>query len=147
MIIWRRVRYHRYRGSGQSGGDQSQERRTWSIWGWQNGKGSGASGGQTSTGAAFLPTGRDGEAFLTEEEKKMVKGLVINKFRGDKSILDPGIEMLEELAHIPVVGVAPYMQLELDDEDSLTERFHGSQEAALVDIAVIRVPRISNFTV
>ena len=83
---------------------------------------------------------------LTEEEKKMVKGLVINKFRGDKTILDPGIEMLEELAHIPVVGVAPYMQLELDDEDSLTERFHGSQEAALVDIAVIRVPRISNFT-
>ena len=83
---------------------------------------------------------------LTEEEKKMVKGLVINKFRGDKTILDPGIEMLEELAHIPVVGVAPYMQLELDDEDSLTERFHGSQETALIDIAVIRVPRISNFT-
>ena len=76
----------------------------------------------------------------------MVKGLVINKFRGDKTILDPGIEMLEDLAHIPVVGVAPYMQLELDDEDSLTERFHGSQETALIDIAVIRVPRISNFT-
>lgn len=54
--------------------------------------------------------------------------------------------MLEDLAHIPVVGVAPYMQLELDDEDSLTERFHGSQETALIDIAVIRVPRISNFT-
>ena len=83
---------------------------------------------------------------LTEEEKKMVKGLVINKFRGDKTILDPGIEMLEDLAHIPVVGVAPYMQLELDDEDSLTERFHGRQETALIDIAVIRVPRISNFT-
>ena len=42
--------------------------------------------------------------------------------------------------------MAPYMQLELDDEDSLTERFHGSQETALIDIAVIRVPRISNFT-
>ena len=83
---------------------------------------------------------------LTEEEKKMVKGLVINKFRGDKTILDPGISMLEELAHIPVVGVAPYMQLELDDEDSLTERFSRSQEVGLVDLAVIRLPRISNFT-
>lgn len=76
----------------------------------------------------------------------MVKGLIINKFRGDKSILDPGIRMLEERAQIPVVGVAPYMRLELDDEDSLTERFEGSQEVKQVDIAVIRVPRISNFT-
>ena len=55
------------------------------------------------------------------------------------------MQMLEELAHIPVVGVAPYMQLELDDEDSLTERFHGSQEAALVDIAVIRVSKDLEF--
>lgn len=79
-------------------------------------------------------------------ERKMVKGLIINKFRGDKSILDPGIAMLEEKAGIPVVGVAPYMRLELDDEDSLTERFEGSQEVKAVDIAVIRLPRISNFT-
>ena len=45
---------------------------------------------------------------LEEEEKKMVKGLIINKFRGDKTILDPGVKMLEEKAGIPVVGVAPY---------------------------------------
>ncbi|MDO5424537.1 MAG: cobyric acid synthase [Eubacteriales bacterium] len=83
---------------------------------------------------------------LEEDEKAMVKGLIINKFRGDKTILDPGIVMLEEKAGIPVVGVAPYMQLEVEDEDSLTERFHGSQEVGVIDIAVIRVPRISNFT-
>lgn len=83
---------------------------------------------------------------LTEEEKKMVKGLIINKFRGDKTILDPGIEMLEEITHIDVVGVAPYLQIEVEDEDSLTERFNGKQEVGMIDIAVIRVPRISNFT-
>lgn len=60
---------------------------------------------------------------LTEEEQKRVKGMIINKFRGDKTILDPGIEMLEEKVQIPVVGVTPYMNLELDDEDSLSEKF------------------------
>ena len=82
---------------------------------------------------------------LEEEEKERVKGLVINKFRGDKSILDPGIEMLEEKGNVPVVGVVPYMELSLEDEDSLTERFDRKDEG-LIDIAVIRYPRISNFT-
>lgn len=83
---------------------------------------------------------------LEEDEKKMVKGLIINKFRGDKTILDPGVEMLEERAKIPVVGVAPYLNIQVEDEDSLTERFNTSHEVGLIDIAVIRVPRISNFT-
>lgn len=83
---------------------------------------------------------------LEEDERALVKGLIINKFRGDKTILDPGIAMLEERAHKPVVGVAPYLPVELEDEDSLTERFEGSREAGLIDLAVIRVPRISNFT-
>ena len=82
---------------------------------------------------------------LEKKEKKRVKGLVINKFRGDKSILDPGIEMLEEKGNVPVVGVVPYMELSLEDEDSLTERFDRKSEG-LIDIAVIRYPRISNFT-
>ena len=59
---------------------------------------------------------------LEDDEKERVKGLVINKFRGDKTILDPGIVMLEERGGIPVVGVTPYMQVEIEDEDSLTER-------------------------
>lgn len=83
---------------------------------------------------------------LEDDEKAMVKGLIINKFRGDKTILDPGVEMLEERAGIPVVGVAPYLQIEVEDEDSLTERFDGRQEVGVIDIAVIRLPRISNFT-
>ena len=82
---------------------------------------------------------------LDEEEKDRVKGLIINKFRGDKSILDPGIKMLEEKGHVPVAGVIPYMDIALEDEDSLTERFDRKTEG-LIDIAVIRYPRIANFT-
>lgn len=82
---------------------------------------------------------------LEEAEKQRIKGLVINKFRGDKSILDPGIVMLEERGKVPVTGVIPYMELSLEDEDSLTARFEH-REAACIDLAVIRYPRISNFT-
>jgi len=83
---------------------------------------------------------------LDDDEKDMVKGLIINKFRGDKTILDPGLVMLEEKTGIPVVGVAPYLSIEVEDEDSLTERFDNKQEVGVIDIAVIRIPRISNFT-
>lgn len=82
---------------------------------------------------------------LTEEEKTRVTGLIINKFRGDQSLLDPGIRMLEERGGVPVTGVVPYMELRLEDEDSLTERF-APKEAGRIDLAVIRYPRISNFT-
>ena len=82
---------------------------------------------------------------LEEPEKERVKGLIINKFRGDKTILDPGVVMLEERGHVPVVGVVPYMELSIDDEDSLSSRFDRREEG-LIDIAVIRYPRISNFT-
>ena len=83
---------------------------------------------------------------LEPEERNRIKGLIINKFRGDKTILDPGIRMLEEKCRIPVVGVAPYLDIQVEDEDSLTERFDRDQETGLIDIAVIRIPRISNFT-
>ena len=82
---------------------------------------------------------------LEEPEKERVKGLIINKFRGDKTILDPGVVMLEERGHVPVVGVVSYMELSIDDEDSLSSRFDRREEG-LIDIAVIRYPRISNFT-
>lgn len=83
---------------------------------------------------------------LEEDEKERVKGLIINKFRGDKTILDPGVDMLEERGNVPVVGVTPYMQVEIEDEDSLTERFTSSGKQGLIDIVVVRTPRISNFT-
>ena len=57
---------------------------------------------------------------LEEKERRRIKGLVINKFRGDVSILEPGLRMLEEKTDIPVTGVVPYFYLDLDEEDSLT---------------------------
>ena len=57
---------------------------------------------------------------LDEDERQMVKGLIVNKFRGDRAILDPGLALLEEKAGVPVVGVAPYLDIQVEDEDSLT---------------------------
>lgn len=85
-------------------------------------------------------------ALFDEEEKSLVKGLVINKFRGDATILAPGLKTLEEMTGKPVVGVIPYLDVDIEDEDSLTERFHRKDKPALLDLAVIRTPRISNFT-
>ena len=82
---------------------------------------------------------------LRPEERARVKGLVVNKFRGDKSILDPGITMIEDMLGIPVTGVLPYLDISLDDEDSLSTRFEKKGKK-LVNIGVIRFPRISNFT-
>lgn len=83
---------------------------------------------------------------LEPDEQEMVKGMIINKFRGDPELLYPGIAMLEEKTGKPVVGLAPYMDVQVEDEDSLTERFHGNKEVDLIDLAVIRTPHISNFT-
>ncbi|QSX06340.1 cobyric acid synthase [Sedimentibacter sp. zth1] len=83
---------------------------------------------------------------LTDDEKKRVKGTVINKFRGDVDILKPGLDMLEDITHVGVLGVIPYMKLQIDDEDSLSERLDNKNELKLIDIAVIKLPRLSNFT-
>ncbi len=83
---------------------------------------------------------------LDEDERAMVKGTVVNKFRGDKTILDPGLDILRERTGIPVAGVIPYADVDIDDEDSMSERFSVYDEAALVDIAIIRLPKVSNFT-
>lgn len=85
---------------------------------------------------------------LEPEERKRIGGLIVNKFRGDVSILEPGLAMIEEKLGIPVVGVVPYCDVDLEDEDSLGNHLSVStgKEKALVEIAVIRLPRISNFT-
>ncbi len=83
---------------------------------------------------------------LEEEEKAMVKGIIINKFRGDKTILEPGLAMLRDLTGKKIAGVIPYVYLDIDDEDSLTERFEKKKDTGVIDIAVIKLPRISNFT-
>ncbi len=84
-------------------------------------------------------------ALLEPEERAMVKATVINKFRGDVSILEPGLRMLYDLVRVPCAGVVPYMHVDVDDEDSLSERLTAGARKE-IDIAVIRLPRISNFT-
>ena len=85
-------------------------------------------------------------ALLRPEERARIAGTVVNKFRGDAEILRPGLSMLEEKTGIPVLGVIPYTHADIDDEDSLSERLEQSAVHKPVDIAVIRLPRISNFT-
>ena len=58
---------------------------------------------------------------LTEDERARIAGTVINKFRGDAEILRPGLSMLEELTKVPVLGVVPYADIDIDDEDSLKD--------------------------
>lgn len=58
---------------------------------------------------------------LEEHERKRIKGLIINKFRGDKTLLDPGIKMIENILNIPVIGTIPFTHLELVDEDTIID--------------------------
>ncbi|MGL5433854.1 MAG: cobyric acid synthase [Lachnospiraceae bacterium] len=87
---------------------------------------------------------------LEPEEQAMIKGLIINKFRGDQKILEPGLRMIEDLVDIPVTGVIPMETIDLDDEDSLSDRLQNTvcqaQQDVVLDIAVIHFPHISNFT-
>ena len=85
-------------------------------------------------------------ALLEPDERARVKGTIINKFRGDRTILEPGLRQLEALCGVPVAGVVPYAPVDIDDEDSLSARFTKNTARKLLDIAVIRLPRISNFT-
>lgn len=85
-------------------------------------------------------------ALLEEEERARIGGMVINKFRGDPEILRPGLSMLEERTHLPVLGVVPYLNVEIDDEDSLAPCLSCSSVHKPVDVAVVHLPRISNFT-
>ena len=91
-------------------------------------------------------------AILEPQERDRVCGIIINKFRGDVTLLQPGIDWLEERIGKPVLGVIPYLQgLTLEDEDSLSlddKLGQGNQPARpdQLDIVVIRLPRISNFT-
>lgn len=83
---------------------------------------------------------------LPEAEQRRFKGIIINKFRGDVKILEPGLKMLEDLLHIPVIGVIPWMDVDIEDEDSVTERFQKSTQGGEVRAVIVRLPHISNFT-
>nr|WP_207753333.1 cobyric acid synthase [Intestinimonas butyriciproducens] len=83
---------------------------------------------------------------LEPEEQDRIKGLIINKFRGDVEILRPGLTTLEQLTGKPVLGVVPMLDVGIDDEDSLSSKLTGGERVGRLDIAVIRLPRLSNFT-
>jgi adenosylcobyric acid synthase len=86
-------------------------------------------------------------ALLQPEERALVRGFIINKFRGDSSLLAPGFEMMRERTGIPTLGVLPYLDLSrLPEEDALNwEWFRRAGEVqAVIDIAVMRLPRVAN---
>lgn len=82
---------------------------------------------------------------LAPEERARVKGMIVNKFRGDVDILKPGLKMIEDIVNVPVLGVVPMLKVDVDEEDSMAVKRKQRKEA-LVDIAVVQLPHISNFT-
>jgi adenosylcobyric acid synthase len=87
-------------------------------------------------------------ALLQEHERWRVKGVIINKFRGDVALLIPGIRQIEELTGVPVLGVMPWLDVDLEDEDGVAlqrGKYLRTGERA-IDIAVVQLPHISNFT-
>lgn len=86
--------------------------------------------------------------WLDENEKDRIKGLIINKFRGDVNLLTPGIKMLEERVSKNVIGVIPYSSAKIDEEDSVTRNINVKDEADAdhIKVYVIRLPHLSNFT-
>lgn len=85
-------------------------------------------------------------ALLEEKEQDRIKGMIINKFRGDKKILESGLEMMEKLVNKPIVGVVPMENIILEDEDSLSDQLIQKEKKQGIDVAIIKFPHISNFT-
>ncbi len=85
------------------------------------------------------------QMLLAPSERARIKGFIINKFRGDVSLLLPGVRAIEKKCGVPVTGVVPYLHLALEEEDGLSERFDRQKREA-VDIAVVHFPRIANYT-
>lgn len=85
-------------------------------------------------------------ALLDPDEQSIIKAMIVNKFRGDVSLLASGLRQLEALIGKPVAGVLPMLDVDIDDEDSLSQRLQRRISNALLDVAVIRLPHLSNFT-
>ncbi|MEE0028193.1 MAG: cobyric acid synthase, partial [Atopobiaceae bacterium] len=83
---------------------------------------------------------------LEDDERRLVKATVVNKFRGDPTLFADGMRILRERTGLPVAGLVPFWHLDLDDEDSVSDRLDARASTGLVDVAVVRLPKISNFT-
>ena len=84
-------------------------------------------------------------SLLEESERRRIRGLIVNKFRGDKSLFNDGVDILQQKTGIGVLGVVPYIHCDIDDEDSLSDTL-GYKSEGLINIAVIKLPKISNYT-
>ncbi len=83
---------------------------------------------------------------IEQDERERIKGLIVNKFRGDKAIFQSGVDILEQRGGVPVAGVVPYIKCDIEDEDSLSDKLGNGSVNGIIDIAVIRLPHISNYT-
>lgn len=84
-------------------------------------------------------------SLLETDELNLVKGLVVNKFRGDKTLFNSGAEILRQRANKPVLGVIPYIHCNIEDEDSLSDKLENTA-TGLINISVVKLPKMSNFT-
>ena len=82
---------------------------------------------------------------IQAKHRSLLHGMLINKFRGDVTLLEPGIEQFNQIVPVPVLGVIPWREMLLEDEDSQNLQSKIDPEAKL-DVAIIRLPHISNFT-
>jgi adenosylcobyric acid synthase len=86
---------------------------------------------------------------LDDSERQLVRGFIVNKFRGDIRLFEEGVRILEEKSKLPVLGVIPYLKdLNLPEEDAVAldgQRFNSGKDAKSIDIVVIHLPLISNF--
>lgn len=82
---------------------------------------------------------------MMPEERSLVKGLLVNQFRGDRKLFSDGEQMLSQMSGIPVLGVVPYVKHALEEEDSLSERLR-SHEKQEIDIGILHFPKLSNYT-
>ncbi|WP_338999205.1 cobyric acid synthase [Fusobacterium animalis] len=86
---------------------------------------------------------------LKEEDRRRIKGIVINKFRGNKEVLKSGFEIIENLTGVKTLGVIPYANIDIEDEDSLTEKYKSfklNKNSNKIKISVIKLKHISNVT-
>ena len=83
---------------------------------------------------------------IRESDTLAVAEMNLNSFRGDVEILRPGLAMLEEKTQLPVLGVVPYLKVDIEDEDSLSTRLDAGKAVHPLDAAILRLPHISNFT-